>query len=43
MKIGPVIPYRELGFEGEERTSLRRASKLIMGRINTLLGWEEAP
>ena len=43
VKIGPVIPYRELGFEGEERTSLRRASKLIMGRINTLLGWEEAP
>lgn len=43
VRIGPVIPYRELGFEGEERTSLRRASKLIMGRINTLLGWEEAP
>ena len=43
VKIGPVIPYRDLGFQGEERTSLRRASKLIMGRINALLGWEEEP
>ena len=43
VKIGPVIPYQELGFEGEERTSLRRASKLIMGRVNTLLGWGEGP
>ena len=41
VKIGEVIPYGELGFEGEERTSLRRASKLIMGRINSLLGWGE--
>ncbi len=40
VKIGPVIPYGDLGFEGEERSSLRKASKLIMGRINTLLGWE---
>lgn len=43
VKIGPVIPYQELGFEGEERTSLRRASKLIMGRVNSLLGWGEGP
>ena len=43
VKIGPVIPYGELGFEGEERSSLRRASKLIMGRINALLGWEGEP
>lgn len=41
VRVGEVIPYRELGFEAEERTSLRRASKLIMGRINALLGWEE--
>ena len=43
VKIGPLIPYRELGFEEGERVSLRRASKLIMGRINTLLGWEAEP
>ncbi len=41
VKIGPPIPYEELGFGQEERTSLRRASKLIMGRINALMGWEE--
>lgn len=41
VRIGEVIPYGELGFEEEERTSLRRASKLIMGRINALLGWGE--
>lgn len=41
VKIGQVIPYRELGFEEEERASLRRASKLIMGRVNDLLGFEE--
>lgn len=40
VRIGKVIPYQELGFAEEERTSLRRASKLIMGRINDLLGWE---
>lgn len=40
VKIGQVIPYQELGFEGEERTSLRRASKLIMGRVNDLLGYK---
>ena len=44
VKIGEIIPYSELGFQGEERSSLRKASKLIMGRINALLGWEaEAP
>lgn len=43
VKIGPVIPYGELGFGEGERTSLRRASKLIMGRVNALLGWEEEP
>lgn len=43
VKIGPVIPYGELGFGEGERASLRRASKLIMGRINALLGWEEEP
>lgn len=43
VKIGEVIPYGDLGFEGEGRSSLRKASKLIMGRINTLLGWEEEP
>lgn len=42
VKIGEVIPYGDLGFEGEERSSLRRASKLIMGRVNALLGWEES-
>ena len=31
-----------LGFEGEERASLRRASKLMAERINALMGWEEA-
>lgn len=41
VKVGEVIPYEALGFDGEERGSLRRASKLIMGRINALLGWEE--
>lgn len=41
VKVGEVIPYRELGFESEERVSLRKASKLIMGRINGMLGWEE--
>lgn len=39
VKIGKVIPYKELGFEAEERASLRRASKLIMGRVNDLLGY----
>ena len=43
VKIGPVIPYGELGFEGEGRASLHRASKLIAGRINALLGWEAQP
>jgi len=43
VRIGKVIPYGELGFEGEERSSLRRASKLIMGRVNALLGWGEEP
>lgn len=43
VKIGPVIPYGELGFEGEGRSSLHRASKLIAGRINALLGWEAQP
>lgn len=41
VRIGQVIPYEELGFEGEGRSSLRRASKLIMGRVNRLLGYEE--
>ena len=41
VKVGEVIPYEALGFDGEERGSLRRASKLIMGRSNALLGWEE--
>lgn len=41
VKIGQLIPYEELGFQSEERVSLRRASKLIMNRINALLGWEE--
>lgn len=41
VRIGKVIPYQELGFEEEARTSLRRASKLIMGRVNDLLGYEE--
>lgn len=43
VKIGKVIPYGELGFEEEGRTSLRRASKMIMGRINALMGEEETP
>lgn len=42
VKIGEVIPYGDLGFEEEGRVSLRKASKLIMGRINALLGWGEA-
>lgn len=41
VKIGKVIPYGELGFEEEERTSLRKASKIIMGRVNDLLLSEE--
>ena len=43
VKIGKVIPYGELGFEEEGRSSLRRASKTIMGRINALMGEEETP
>ena len=42
VRIGKLIPYGELGFEGEERASLRRASKLMAERINALMGWEEA-
>lgn len=41
VRIGSVIPHQELGFEEGERVSLRRASKLIMGRVNDLLGYGE--
>ena len=37
IRIGPVIPYEELGLEDSSREGLKRASALLAERINKQL------